>query len=200
MTEPISNQELQDRLSLIETMIGEGRRTTEHWSWTFVLWGAAYMIAVAWSAWGHGAWAWPLTMLAAAILSAAIASRLSKNQPETALGRAVGAIWIALGISAFLMFVPLSLSGRTHDWRIFISVISAMLGMANASSSFILRWKPQFACAIGWWAAAAGVCFVTPNQALVIFLAAIFLCQIVFGVYGMICEARASSKREIRHG
>ena len=33
-----SNEELglKDRLNLIETMISEGRRTTESWGWTFV--------------------------------------------------------------------------------------------------------------------------------------------------------------------
>ena len=39
--------ELKDRLNLIETMIAEGRRTTESWGWTFVLWGVAYYVAMA---------------------------------------------------------------------------------------------------------------------------------------------------------
>ena len=34
-------QDLNDRLTLIETMIAEGRRSTESWGWTFVLWGVA---------------------------------------------------------------------------------------------------------------------------------------------------------------
>ena len=38
----VEEQELKDRLSLIESMIAEGRRTTESWGWTFVLWGVAY--------------------------------------------------------------------------------------------------------------------------------------------------------------
>ena len=48
-------QDLKDRLSLIETMIAEGRRTTESWGWTFVLWGVAYYVAIAWSSMGEAA-------------------------------------------------------------------------------------------------------------------------------------------------
>ena len=49
MTGNAEELELKDRLNLIETMIAEGRRTTESWGWTFVLWGVAYYIAIAWA-------------------------------------------------------------------------------------------------------------------------------------------------------
>ena len=52
MTEKMPEQELKDRLNLIETMIAEGRRKTESWGWTFVLWGVAYYVAIAWSSCG----------------------------------------------------------------------------------------------------------------------------------------------------
>ena len=45
----ISEQEVKDRLTLIESMIAEGRRDTESWGWTFVLWGVAFYVAMAWS-------------------------------------------------------------------------------------------------------------------------------------------------------
>ena len=48
-------------------MIAEGRRTTESWGWTFVLWGVAYYVAIAWAALGHSTLAWPVTMIAAGI-------------------------------------------------------------------------------------------------------------------------------------
>ncbi len=56
--------ELKDRLSLIETMIAEGRRTTESWGWTFVLWGASLLRGHFWAALGHSYLAWPVTMTA----------------------------------------------------------------------------------------------------------------------------------------
>jgi hypothetical protein len=38
MTGSMEEQELKDRLSLIESMIFEGRRSTENWGWMFVYW------------------------------------------------------------------------------------------------------------------------------------------------------------------
>jgi hypothetical protein len=65
-----------------------------------------------------------------------------------------------------------------------------MLGTANATSSMILKWKMQFACAVVWWAAAVASCFGSKTQLWGVFLVAIFFCQIVFGIYGMIMETR----------
>ena len=194
MQEHTTEQELKDRLSLIESMIAEGRRNTESWGWTFVLWGIAYYLAIAWSAWNHSAWAWPVTIVIAVVVTFVVASLKAGNQPETTLGRAVGSIWIASGISMFLLFLALGLSGRLTD-HLFVAVISAILGMANGASALILRWKVQFACAVVWWVAAVTTCFGTDAQSIVVFLVAIFLCQIVFGVYGVIAEAQERKPR-----
>jgi hypothetical protein len=45
----VEEQELRDRLSLIESMIADGRRSTERWAWSFLLWGIAYYVAFAWA-------------------------------------------------------------------------------------------------------------------------------------------------------
>jgi hypothetical protein len=194
-----STEELKDRLRLIESMITEGRRNTESWGWAFVLWGVAYYVALAWSAWGHTAWAWPATMLVAAIVTVVVASLRGGNHPATTLGRAIGSIWIALGISMFLLFLALGLSGRLTDQHLFVAVISAILGMANGASALILRWKVQFACAVVWWVAAVATCFGTDAQSAIVFLVAIFLCQIVFGIYGTIAKAQERKRRGLIH-
>ena len=194
MQDHTTEQELKDRLSLIESMIAEGRRNTESWGWTFVLWGVAYYLAIAWSAWNHSAWAWPVTIVIAVVVTFVVASLKAGNQPETTLGRAVGSIWIASGISMFLLFLALGLSGRLTD-HLFVAVISAILGMANGASALILRWRVQFACAVVWWVAAVTTCFGTDAQSMIVFLVAIFLCQIVFGIYGVIAEAQERKPR-----
>jgi hypothetical protein len=199
MQDHTTEQELKDRLNLIESMIAEGRRHTESWGWTFVLWGVAYYIAIAWSAWGHSAWAWPATILIAVIVTFVIASLKTTDHPETTLGRAIGSLWIALGISMFVLFLALGLSGRLADQHVFVAVVSAILGMANGASALILRWKVQFACAVVWWTAAAASCFGTETQGLIAFLAAIFLCQIVFGIYGVLAEAQERKQRVAIH-
>ncbi len=189
MTGNIEAHELKDRLNLIEAMIAEGRRTTESWGWTFVLWGVAYYIAIGWASWGRPAIAWTVTMIAAGMLTGILASRNAGKRPETAVGRAMMAIWLAMGISTFALMFSLGMSGRL-DAHNSVAIVGGMLGAANAASSMILKWKMQFASAVVWWAAAVAACFTTDNVTAILFLAAIFLCQIVFGIYGMICESR----------
>jgi hypothetical protein len=196
MTENANHIDLNDRLSLIETMIAEGRRTTERWGWTFVLWGVAYYVAIAWSTLGHSNFAWPVTMIASGLLTAIPFSRKRQNQPETTIGRAIGAVWMAMGISLFTVLMSLSISGR-YETHAFMAIIGAMLGTANATSSIILRWKLQFACAMAWWALAVTACFGSENLTSIAFLAAIFFCQIVFGIYCMIAESRKARQGEL---
>jgi hypothetical protein len=190
MQDNTTEQELNERLTLIESMIAEGRRNTESWGWTFVLWGVAYYVALAWSEWGHTAWAWPATMLVAVIVTVVVASLKGSDHPETTLGRAIGSIWIALGVSMFVLFLALGLSGRLTDQHLFLAVVAAILGMANGASGLILRWKIQFACAVVWWVAAVAACFGSDTQSTIVFVVAIFLCQIAFGIYGAIAEAQ----------
>lgn len=194
-----TEQELKERLSIIERMIVEGRRTTESWGWTFVLWGVAFCLALAWSAWVHSVWVWPATMLMAVIVTVVIASSKAGNHPQTTLARAIGCIWIALGISMFVLFLALGLSGRLSDQHLFVAVISAILGMANGASGLILRWRIQFACAVVWWVTAVATCFASDTQSTIVFLGAIFLCQIVFGVYGMIADVQERKRRSLIH-
>jgi len=179
-------------------MIAEGRRSTGSWGWTFVLWGVAYYVAIAWATLGHSNLAWPVTMVAAFILTAILASRLGRNQPGRTVSRALSAVWIALGISMFVLLLPLGISGRA-DLHTCVAIVGAMLGMANATSSIILKWKMQFACAIVWWASAVAACFSSDTQTSIAFLAAIFFCQIVFGIYGMVSEARENKLRGATH-
>ena len=200
MSQQMDEQELKAQLNLIESMIAQGRRTTEHWSWAYVLWGLAYMVAIAWSAWGHStALAWPVTMAAAGLLTWFIGARDSQQKAETTLGRAVGSIWLATGITMFLVFPALGFSGHMIDAHVFIAVASGILGLANGASGVLLRWRAQFACAVVWWAASVLSCVLSENQSIVVFLVAIFLCNIVFGIYGMTRESRGRRARGAVH-
>ena len=198
MPENTQQFDLNDRLSLIESMIAEGRRGTESWGWSFVLWGAAYYVAIAWSTLGHSNLAWPVTMTATFLLTAIIASRQGGNQPGRTVSRAVSAVWIALGVSMFVLLLSLGISGHA-EMHTSIAIVGGMLGMANATSSIILKWKMQFACAVVWWASAVAACFSNDTQTSIAFLVAIFFCQIVFGIYAMLCEASRNKQRGALH-
>ena len=198
MTASNEELELKDRLNLIEAMIAEGRRTTASWGWTFVLWGVAYYVAIGWSALDNSALAWPVTMIGSCVLMGVLIARSAHNRPGTTIGWAMRAIWIAMGISMFTLLTCLGMSGR-YNLHIFVAIIGTMLGMANATSSMILKWKMQFACALVWWAAAVVSCFTSESLTSIAFLAAIFFCQIVFGIYGMILEARRRNRQGAVH-
>ena len=195
MTGNAEELELKDRLSLIETMIAEGRRSTESWGWIFVLWGVAYYVAIGWSAWGnHASLAWNVTMMVAMVLTfGTVAWRASrgrqKSQPATTLGRAMISLWIAVGISFVVLIPSLGIGGMSSS-KLVVAIIGTLLGTANAASSMILKWKMQFACAMTWWALAVISCLGTTRQSFIALLVANFFCQIVFGFYGMIMEAR----------
>ncbi|WP_263358417.1 hypothetical protein [Acidicapsa ligni] len=199
MNEKMEDLELKSRLNLIEAMIAEGRQTTESWGWTFVLWGIAYYVAIAWSALGQSNLAWPVTMIGTSILTAVIASLKGRREPETTIGRAISAIWIGVGVSLFTFCLCASIARRI-DVQTFIAVVTAMLGAANAISSIILKWKAQFACALIWWTASALSCFGTVKQSSILGLVAIFLGQIVFGSYMMISEARERRANQRKSG
>lgn len=205
MAQDLEKQELRERLNLIEDMIAEGRRQTESWGWLFVLWGIAYYVAVAWSslqespsAWDHHYFlfgnvhlglAWPVTMALAAALTLAIGMRKGRRRPATTISRAVLAVWNGIGISMFPLFFALSFSGRIDDHS-FVAILAGLLGAVNWASGIILRWRTQIACAVIWWIATVVACFGTQTQLAATFLTAVFLCQIAFGIYAMICDWR----------
>lgn len=138
-------------------------------------------------------------MAAAGAVTVVLASIKEGHETKTTLGRAVGSVWLALGISIFLLFVSLGVAGKLTDPHLFIALTSGMLGMANATSALILRWKVQFGCAIIWWATAIATCFGTESQATSVFLTAIFICQVAFGIYAMIRQRRAKLHRGTAH-
>ena len=192
------NLELTERLELIANMMAEGRRSTTRWAWSIVLWGVAFYVAIAWSSglfggpiWGQHYMAWPVTMIGTWLLTWALASRMHKSAhaPKTTVGRAIMSIWTAMGISMFALLLPLGLSGRA-DQQVCVAVVATLLGTANAASGILVKWKAQIACAVVWWLASAASLFGTVTESTIAFLAAIFLCQIVFGIYAMICESR----------
>jgi hypothetical protein len=189
MTEDPNNQELKERLELIEKMLLAGRRKTERWGWTFLLWGIAYYAAIVISHLTHARWAWPATMISAGIITYLLSLRFRQTRTGTTMGRVICAIWISLGASMFLLFMSMAMNHMLYE-RVFVAVVCTLLGMANAISGITLKWKMQIACAIVWWVTAVVACFGNEFQSWVVFLVAIFFCQIVFGVYAMICDSK----------
>jgi hypothetical protein len=195
MTHEMDNQELRERLDLMESMIAEGRQATGNWGWSFVLWGVAYYVAFTWSALGQGMLAWPVTMTAAGVLTGVLSRRMARNHPRTGAGRAIGSIWMVTGTLLLVLMMSLAFGGRL-DGHVSLAIVGTMLAVTNGVSSVILKWKLQFACALLWLGAGEVGCFGTEKEGIVAFLAATFVCQIVFGIYVMIAGPRARMQGE----
>ena len=109
MTEQETQEELLTRFVLVERMVKEGRRSTEYWGWTFVLWGTAYLLATGWSYWFRMAGvAWSVTMIAAVLITVAvIQAKKKRGMPITTLSRSIISVWNAVGV-ALMIFLLLS--------------------------------------------------------------------------------------------
>jgi hypothetical protein len=153
-----------------------------------VLWGVAYYVAIGWSALG-ATYAWPVTMVATCVLMAVFLGRRD-HKPNTTMNRAIVGVWIALGVTMMTLMPALAISGRFADAHGPIAVVSALLGMANGASGIVMKWRLQMASACVWWVTAVAACFGSGMQAMVVFMVAIFFCQIVFGIACMVAEAR----------
>jgi hypothetical protein len=183
------NREVTAQLELIERMIDEGRRSTQRGGWQFVLWGLGYLAAAFWSMQVGDGWPWGVLMPICAALTFAIHRRQAQRQVTTGADRALGGIWwgfgISMGVAGFLGGGSGTLMGVLFD-----IVILVMMGGANFASGIVLRWPLQLSMAGFWWAAAGASMFLPPSLAWPIFIGAILLGNVGFGLYCMWRERR----------
>jgi hypothetical protein len=197
--------DIAERLRLIESMMASGRKSTEYWGWSFLVWGIAYLVAVAWASFlpqaGGRSLAWPVTMIFAALLTAAIAKRRTRHQPRTDRSRFIQAVWSTVGCGIFLFAFTVAYS-RHIEAHVFMAGIETLLGVAHIASGAMLRWKTQMVVGGLWWAAAVASCWVSEMGIAVVFLAATLVCNIGFGIYLMVRESRDKARArltEVQH-
>ncbi|MHB1958446.1 MAG: hypothetical protein ACYCO5_05385 [Acidobacteriaceae bacterium] len=190
MTEQETQQELLTRFELVEMMVKEGRRSTEYWGWTFVLWGAAYLIAIGWTyGWHRPDIAWPVTMIAAVIATIIVATKKKRAKPQTPVSRAIAGIWQAVGTAIFIFCFAVGASGH-FEIHSYIAAIEILLGVANCAISMVLRWRGQFMVALLWWTSAAATCFVSLQWIMPILVFDTLVGFLGFGLYLMYRERR----------
>jgi hypothetical protein len=193
-----SQQELLERIEVIEAMIRDGRRSVVYWGWTQVLWGTAYLIAIGWTELaGRPGLAWPVCMIAATLITILVAGRRRSAAPGNTLARALQGIWIALGISIFLYCVCL---GASHHFNMnaLIAAVEFFLGAANFATAITLQWKVQGAVGVLWWAAGISTLFVAEGLVLPILAAVTLVGMIGFGLFLGYRQSRDRRARE-RH-
>ncbi len=186
-----AKDELLGRLSLMEQMVQDGRRSTSYKGWMFLLWGVGYLVAVGWVYYlPRPQFAWPVIMTLTAVAGALIQSAKSKGQPQTTQSRALAGIWISMGCSIFLFAFG---GAFTHAWavpQVMLAGIEILIGLANAASAITLRWKTQFTVTIVWWACGVASFNVPTSLLLPILVVGTLIGNFAFGTYLMALEAR----------
>lgn len=190
MTEQETQEELLTRFELVEMMVKEGRRSTEYWGWTFVLWGTAYLIAIGWTYGSHRPdIAWPVTMIAAVVLTIVVAARKKRAKPQTPVSRAIGGIWTAVGTAIFIFCFAAAISGHA-EMHVYIAAIEILLGVAKCAASMTLRWRGQFLIALLWWISAVVTLFVSSQWIMPVLVFDTLIGFLGFGLYLMYRERR----------
>jgi hypothetical protein len=187
---PDSRTDLLERLTLLELMVNEGRRSTERWGWVFILWGVAPLIALYWEThWRHPDLAWAVIMSIAAALTCAISARKHSKQPrpESAIHRTIEAVWSLSGSSIFLYILSAAIS-KHYDLRSFLATLFILLAIPNAVSAAVLRWRTQFFIAGMWWCAVVLAFFAPMSWQMPIYVCALLIGNIGFGIYLMLIE------------
>jgi hypothetical protein len=191
-------QELLDRLEIMERMVAEGRSDTTYWGWMFILWGAGHAAAAIWAVkTGLSALPWAVLMPLCGLLSGLGAAYVSRRESRrvTTLGRALAGLWGALGISMFLFGV---LGGVYIGVlpRLVVAGFCIFLGLANAASGHLLRWWPQRVIGIFFWGCAV-VASVAPSREMVFwtFMVSVLVGEVAFGLFLTILERQHRARR-----
>ena len=187
--QPPDQKEMLDRLKLIETMMAEGKRTTQRWGWSFLLWGIGPLIAMLWAAhWPHAEWAWPVTIgLCIIVNGLVLKARKRRSESKTTTMRSVGAVWTCAGATVLLVAFGAVWSGMV-EFRYLYVALFALAAVAHGASSLILRWWPQFLAALVWWVASVMAYVVPADRLQELAALALVLGNVVFGAWLTYCE------------
>jgi hypothetical protein len=174
---------LEARLNLVETMIEEGRQTTESWGWVFLLWGAGPLLALLWTAqWPFSAWAWPVTTVICVLLNGiGIKLHRRRGHARTVPMRSIGAVWLCAGLSVLFLGFGVAAS-PARDPHMVYAALFVLAAVAHATSGIILRWRLQFLVALVWWLSAALALALPANRLPLIAAFGLVLGNIAFGV------------------
>ena len=197
-----TRDDLLQRVALMETMIAEGRSTTAHYGWIFVLWGLVDLSGMGWQ-WvqPHSYWVWPVTIGVGFLLQFAIIFSLRRRMGsagESTRSRSVQAVWSMMGLGVSLYCAAGII--RNVTWQIsYVAAILMLVGLAHAISAVILRWRAQAMVAAFWWAGGIASFFLPGLYLYLLVIAEMFFGLVLFGLYAMWKERRRAAALDPQH-
>jgi hypothetical protein len=176
--------EVLTRLRLFEEMTAAGRRATERWGWSFLLWGVGPLIAMLWEARGpYPALAWPVILVLCVVMNGVVLKLRGRRGHAVPMSmRSVGAVWTSTGIAVLILAVATVWSGAS-DFRFLYVALFALAAVAHTASCVILKWFPQALTALAWWCAALAACFVPAARLQTLAAAALLAGNVGFGAW-----------------
>lgn len=196
-----TRDDLLQRVALMETMIAEGRKSTAHFGWIFVMWGMIYFVAMGWVVLlPFKEWAWPVCVTVGVLVGIVrVRRKHADGTGENLRSRSIEAVWQAMCVAIILYVIAAGASGHGNQSAYYAAVLF-FVGLAHGISARILRWGAQGLVAFLWWGCGIAMFFFrTRNEVLSIFLVAAFFGMILFGLYAMWLERRRAAALEQHH-
>lgn len=163
------NMTAQESLRLIESMIGQAKKSFSRVSFYFLLWGAlliaamlaTYLLRDQPNGWGQGA-PWGIAGILGGIISSVHGAREGKREPvSNPMDRLIGWLW-----SSFVITMLITIVCSVVDHRDPGAMITLLTGIPTFMTGQIMRFRPLILGGIIFWV--AGIIMHFTNDALVL--------------------------------
>jgi len=186
----IDSKQAESELALIKQIMLDSRRVVGDNGWHYIFWGvvvtaaliANYIMIQQNVPMNYAGLMWFITMISAFIIEGIIGRKFSKrSRVKTFAGRLLSSLWIASGLSMFMLGFAGTISGAYNPIYI-CPLISIVLGLAYYTSGTIqqIRWLKMIS--VGWWAGAVYT-FAFPGIHTLLIFAIMMVClQVIPGI------------------
>lgn len=176
----------QESLEIISQMIQSAKVSLSDDGIYFLLWGCAVFLCamsqfiLIQTGTSDGGIIWPIVMIGAGVVSTIIGrSRAQKAKVKTFVEGAIHYIWIAFGISLFIILV---FANTNTNWEGIYPMIMILYGIGTFVSGGVLRFRPLKLGGFFCWACAVAAFFVPFQYQLLIISAAVLFGFIIPGL------------------
>jgi hypothetical protein len=188
--EEANTEDVLARVSLMESLIEQGRASARRWGEFAVLWGTGSLIAYLWEAHTGNwhSWLW-LDAVAYPLEAILWIRRWRQIRAITQSMRFVNALWLFTGLSMNLLgfsgLFQTQMSGRAIN-----QMVMLVMGTANLVSGTAFRWPLQIIIGAMFWGAAIAFLFVNGPFYFWTYVSATFFGEVCFGIYLLITERK----------
>jgi len=184
----MSNQEKPmdhlESLAVISSMIRNTQGNFQHASFYFIFWGIVVSLAnlthyylMVYTSFEYPYMVWLITIPAWIVTAVYGYRQRNLARVTTLLDKVIGVLWVAFGISIFLLIIP---GNIVHPY--FNPIILLMAAIPTMVSGFIIKEKPLMAGAVLLWVLGSTSFFVEQEMHYLIAAVAILIGYVIPGL------------------